>query len=311
MAGLYGKPQGFLDDYSGVAALGSAFEGALKGMQAADDQKMKKMEFEAKIKSDRDKAQRDAEEMAIKKRKESPEMLEREEVMKASGQNQDIIYGDVDPKTGLRKIEGTKYKPEYVQMQKDRAFMDPFGAKKLNAENAAKPKEYELTAGGFARRMEGAENKFNTLMQTGFDPTTLGVQAQQALGGPLEGIKDPKVKQYQQIVKDFASAILRKESGAAISKQEYSDVDKMYFPQVGDTPEVLAQKAASRNQSFQNFKTQSGKAFDLIPAVQVIPPQGLMKPGMMKGGLVKPPSPGELEAKKKRLAELKAKAAGG
>jgi hypothetical protein len=51
-ANPYGRPQGgFLQDYSGIAGAGSAFEGFLQGMQSADDRAMKHQEMDAKMKS--------------------------------------------------------------------------------------------------------------------------------------------------------------------------------------------------------------------------------------------------------------------
>jgi hypothetical protein len=42
------------------------------------------------------------------------------------------------------------------------------------------------------------------------------------------------------------TAVLRRESGAAISSGEYDNADKQYFPQIGDSKEVIKQKARNR-----------------------------------------------------------------
>ena len=46
---------------------------------------------------------------------------------------------------------------------------------------------------------------------------------------------------------DFITAVLRKESGAAISPSEFSGQDKIFFPQPWDWPEVLLAKRNARN----------------------------------------------------------------
>jgi hypothetical protein len=49
-----------------------------------------------------------------------------------------------------------------------------------------------------------------------------------------------------QAKRDFMSAVLRRESGAAISSGEYENADRQYFPQIGDNAKVIAQKASNR-----------------------------------------------------------------
>lgn len=167
---------------------------------------------------------------------------------------------------------GAKYRPDYLEVQKEKAKSDPFGLKAASLENVRKPKEYEFTAGGFVKRMEGAEQKLNNLLsKTDFDPTSIGSQAQSTfLKGPLEAKKDPNLKSYEQIKRDFVSAVLRKESGAAISPKEFDEEDKKYFPQPGDTDEQLQQKVVSRKQAIENLKATAGRAYEAIPSVPVL-----------------------------------------
>ena len=49
-----------------------------------------------------------------------------------------------------------------------------------------------------------------------------------------------------QAMRDFINATLRRESGATITPPEFDNAMKQYFPQIGDKPEVLAQKRANR-----------------------------------------------------------------
>lgn len=56
-------------------------------------------------------------------------------------------------------------------------------------------------------------------------------------------------KDYQQITqaqRDFINAVLRRESGAAISPQEFENAALQYFPQPGDDPETVKQKLANQ-----------------------------------------------------------------
>ena len=58
--------------------------------------------------------------------------------------------------------------------------------------------------------------------------------------------QSPHQQQVDQARRDFINAVLRRESGAAISPSEFANADKQYFPQLGDSKEVLAQKRRNR-----------------------------------------------------------------
>jgi hypothetical protein len=49
-------------------------------------------------------------------------------------------------------------------------------------------------------------------------------------------------QKFDQAKRDFVNAVLRRESGAAISQSEFDNANKQYFPQPGDTPERIAEK---------------------------------------------------------------------
>ena len=56
---------------------------------------------------------------------------------------------------------------------------------------------------------------------------------------------------------------MRKESGAAIGNDEFVNEDRKFFPQVGDKPGVLKQKALGRARAFESLKKQSKGVFDV------------------------------------------------
>lgn len=67
-----------------------------------------------------------------------------------------------------------------------------------------------------------------------------------ALGAGANAASSPQQQQVEQAQRDFVNAVLRRESGAAISPTEFDSAKKQYFPAVGDSPEVIQQKAANR-----------------------------------------------------------------
>lgn len=67
---------------------------------------------------------------------------------------------------------------------------------------------------------------------------------------------------YRQAQRAFTEARLRKESGAAIPTHEYENDARTYFAVPGDTPEVLAQKKAAREEVLAGMGFSAGKAYD-------------------------------------------------
>ena len=65
----------------------------------------------------------------------------------------------------------------------------------------------------------------------------------------------------QQAKLDFMTAALRRESGAAITPSEYEKADKQYFPQVGDSNEVLTQKAQNRRLATDGIRRAAGEGY--------------------------------------------------
>lgn len=64
----------------------------------------------------------------------------------------------------------------------------------------------------------------------------------------------PDVRQIRQAERNFATAILRQESGAAISPSEFATVEAQYFPRPGDDTVTLQQKAVNRQTAIDSFK---------------------------------------------------------
>jgi hypothetical protein len=60
--------------------------------------------------------------------------------------------------------------------------------------------------------------------------------------------------------KDFVAATLRKESGAAISPEEYQNQYMRYFPMPGDTEDTMAAKARLRDTAIESLRNQAGPA---------------------------------------------------
>ena len=67
-----------------------------------------------------------------------------------------------------------------------------------------------------------------------------------------------KQQQTDQARRNFITAILRKESGAAIAASEFANEEKKYFPQIGDSDKVIKQKQQARDLAIKALEVQAG-----------------------------------------------------
>lgn len=64
-----------------------------------------------------------------------------------------------------------------------------------------------------------------------------------------------------QAQRNFVNAILRQESGAAVSESEFNNAQRQYFPQAGDSKEVIEQKRQNRIAAMQGMARQAGPGY--------------------------------------------------
>lgn len=79
-----------------------------------------------------------------------------------------------------------------------------------------------------------------------------------SLGTLLNGTQSAKQQQVEQAQRDFVNSVLRVESGASISPAEFKNAGMQYFPQPGDSPEVIAQKKRNRETEIQGLQQMAG-----------------------------------------------------
>lgn len=137
--------------------------------------------------------------------------------------------------------------------------------KKAGATNIDFNQNQGLSA-GFADRMAAA----NAVLD---DPAITKAQTdlgQQAMGGlPVVGnfLTSKERQMADQAQRDFVNAILRRESGAVISPSEFDNAAKQYFPQPGDTPQVIEQKRQNRMIAIQGVVRSAGPSYQAPPAM--------------------------------------------
>lgn len=161
---------------------------------------------------------------------------------------------------------------------------------KRDLEEGKKPSAGEFAASGYTKRLEDAENTFGELEKSGYEPAGLSSSVQKGLlPGMLQG---EDVKREEQAKTNFVNSILRRESGAAISKSEFDSANRQYFPQAGDTPAVLDQKKVNRRLAIEGLRAESGKAYAKSPGPQEV--RGLIEPTKSRSrGLIQSASASE------------------
>lgn len=115
---------------------------------------------------------------------------------------------------------------------------------------------------GFLIRARDSQATLNDLEGEG---TKLGawLAGQLPLGNYLQ---TPEYQRYDQAKRDMINAILRRESGAVIADSEFANAERQYFPQPGDSPEVIAQKRQNRENAIAGMAVGSGDGVNRIDA---------------------------------------------
>ncbi len=178
---------------------------------------------------------------------------------------------------GQNKLDASRQdrlaRQDFDRSQQDRLFNHQTELEGLKSNerkvlaNNKPPKEAtadERTSAMFATRAKDAAKLALDIENSGYEPASYGAAVRTTelplIGGtPLAKSDD---RSYDQSKRSFISAVLRKESGAAISPQEYANEAKKYFPQAGDGPQQIAQKAAERERAIQTLITASDRAYD-------------------------------------------------
>jgi hypothetical protein len=122
--------------------------------------------------------------------------------------------------------------------------------------NGVKITDAQRTASGYAVRAEDASTVID---RVGSDFT--GVSSRLA-GLVPQGAKSDARQVFDQAKRNFINAVLRRESGAVISDEEFANADLQYFPQPGDDEAVLKQKSENRNASVKALSLAGGAGYD-------------------------------------------------
>lgn len=122
--------------------------------------------------------------------------------------------------------------------------------------------EAQSKALGYGRRAMISDQMLGKIMSDpSADVTSLATQIRSDLPKWLGGAKTPQEQALNVAKLGFISAVLRKESGAAVTPAEFESYNITYFPQPGDSPQVLADKQQLRANFIDTEKMAAGNAW--------------------------------------------------
>jgi hypothetical protein len=139
----------------------------------------------------------------------------------------------------------------------------------------------ERKAMTFADRMAQSGSILNEFEQAGLSAKDQFVRGNNWIPDVLENyLVGEDFQKFDQARRDFINAQLRRESGAVISPEEFANAAQQYFPQPGDSPEVLEQKRRNRQTVIDGMVRDAGPTYAPAPA----PPSGTPRPGTIEDG---------------------------
>lgn len=132
--------------------------------------------------------------------------------------------------------------------------------------------EAEGKNAGFLKRALSAEKELSALEGEG---TSLW----NSLAGnvPVAGnyMVSADAQKFNQAKRNFINAVLRRESGAVITPSEFENAEQQYFPQPGDSAEVIAQKKKNRQDAIAGFEIGSGPAAERVKQMDQVAPSSV------------------------------------
>lgn len=120
--------------------------------------------------------------------------------------------------------------------------------------------EGQLAGAGYLQRMTSAEGTLRDIERKS-GSIAIPIEKTIFMDTGLEGYTlTPTEQQIAQAQRDWVRSKLRKESGAVIGTEEMAAEIRTYFPQPGEGPEVIAQKAEARRRAERQMEIGAGAA---------------------------------------------------
>lgn len=131
------------------------------------------------------------------------------------------------------------------------------------AKTGKPPTEFQGKSSLFGARMRESADILDALDGQYSTAGALAAGGSGVASTALNPMLSANTQKAVQAKRDFINAALRQESGAAIGPSEFANADRQYFPQPGDSQEVIKQKQENREIAIYGMNNLAGPhAFD-------------------------------------------------
>jgi len=137
------------------------------------------------------------------------------------------------------------------------------------------PTEGQVLSAGFAERTKQANDIIDSKADMFKKMSYVDFKLAESKSQIANAFMSPDVRQAAQAMRNFITAKLRKESGAAIAQSEFDDARVQYFPAYKDDATTLANKKTLRDSVLNNLITGAGSAYTPpLPVTNGVAPSG-------------------------------------
>lgn len=165
------------------------------------------------------------------------------------------------------EVTGQDGKPMLVQQNKAGQLIPVEGYAPKDAEKPMTDSQSKALL--FGSRMTNSAKIISDLENSGVLKSIPMSTTGFGIGSTINAMQPKELQQLDQAKRDFVNALLRRESGAVISKAEFDDANKQYFPQIGEAKDVVAQKTKNREIAVRGIlaevpRAHQGKVGEII-----------------------------------------------
>ncbi len=152
------------------------------------------------------------------------------------------------------KTEKAQQSKIYTDIAKTKAETTGLSTTGIPSKPLTEGQSKDLT---YAQRTDQASPKIESLGTSilSMNPISFSTQMKLAESSLTSGQVSPEIRQYNQAVRNFITANLRRESGATINPSEFKDAYQIYIPFPGDDATTLQSKKQARETAIASFKS--------------------------------------------------------
>ena len=167
-----------------------------------------------------------------------------------------IDDGSGEKRTVFQDKQGNFKTPAQVGIDLPNTGANPYAATGKMSSDEGKAALFADRAANAHAAITKAEN-----INTGLSGTVGGLMQQNLPPGVTNALTSGERGQSVDAQRSFINALLRRESGAAISAGEYDSYGKEYFPQVGDSKQQIEDKRQRRATVIAGLAREGGRGY--------------------------------------------------